>query len=80
MRASGFDIVVIDYSRDGSAEGRYTADEIAALKQGPNGKRRLVLCYFSIGEAEDYRYYRQPGWTAGNPSWLDEENPNCTWP
>lgn len=78
IQASGFDIVVIDYSRDGSAEGRYTADEIAALKQGSNGKRRLVLGYFSIGEAEEYRYYWQPGWTAGNPSWLDQENPN--WP
>ncbi|NOX86519.1 MAG: hypothetical protein GXO86_11260, partial [Chlorobi bacterium] len=34
------------------------------------------VCYMSIGEAEDYRYYWQPDWKPGNPSWLDKENPD----
>jgi len=32
----------------------------------------------SIGEAEDYRFYWQDGWTPGDPDWLDVENPD--WP
>jgi len=56
----------------------YTAAEIAGLRTKAGGGTRLVLCYVSIGEAEDYRYYWQPGWSPGNPSWLEEENPD--WP
>ena len=48
---------------------------VSLLKK--NGKR-LVLAYLSIGEAEDYRPYWQPGWKRGNPSWLGKENPD--WP
>ncbi|MCI0471716.1 MAG: endo alpha-1,4 polygalactosaminidase, partial [Candidatus Aminicenantes bacterium] len=39
-------------------------------------KRRLVLAYLSIGEAENYRWYWQAGWKPGNPSWLGAENPD----
>jgi len=31
---------------------------------------------FSIGEAEDYRTYWQPGWTSSPPDWLTAENPD----
>ncbi len=41
-------------------------------------KRRAVLSYISIGEAEDYRDYWQDWWKPGNPPWLEEENPD--WP
>jgi len=30
----------------------------------------------SIGEAENYCYYWQSQWRPGNPTWLDESNPN----
>jgi cysteinyl-tRNA synthetase len=36
---------------------------------------RLVIAYMSIGEAEDYRYYWQPGWNSAPPGWLLGENP-----
>ena len=74
---SCYDLIVIDYSSDGSEEGEFTSSEIEALADSPGGAK-IVLSYMSIGEAEDYRFYWQAGWEPGDPSWLDEENPN--WP
>ena len=68
----GFNVLVMDYSKDGSQAGQYTPAEIAQLKN--SGTK--VLAYLSIGEAEDYRDYWQSGWTTGNPSWLGVENPD----
>ncbi|MCH8299743.1 MAG: endo alpha-1,4 polygalactosaminidase, partial [Candidatus Marinimicrobia bacterium] len=58
IAASSFDLVVIDYSSDGSGDGEFTLSQIQQLKN--SGK--IVLSYMSIGEAEDYRYYWQSGW------------------
>jgi len=77
VAASAYDLVVMDYSADGSAAGAYSAEEIAALKASPGGSK-LVLAYLSIGEAETYRFYWQEGWQPGQPAWLDAENPD--WP
>ena len=79
---SKFDLVIMDYSRDGSDGARYTPAQISALKNSPGGKK-LVLSYMSIGEAEDYRWYWQGGWDAnrdgapdpGAPAWLGPSNP-----
>ncbi len=53
-----------------------TADEIRRLKTKPDGSRRIVLAYLSIGEAEKYRYYWQEDWetSALAPPWLTEPN------
>lgn len=75
---SSLDMVVIDYSRDGSDGQSFSADEVARMQRKPDGGRRLVLCYFSIGEAETYRYYWQPGWKLIPPDWLGPENQK--WP
>ena len=48
-----------------------TQSELAALRED----RKIILSYLSIGEAEDYRDYWQDGWEAGNPSFIDHENP-----
>lgn len=72
---SPYDLVVIDYSRDGSAAGAFSHDEVALMQQRPDGGRRLVLAYLSIGEAEDYRFYWQSGWSLAPPNWLGPENP-----
>jgi len=69
---SSYDVLVIDYSFNGTDEETYTPDKIQRLQQ--SGK--LVLAYLSIGEAEDYRFYWQEGWKAGNPSLIGEENPD----
>jgi cysteinyl-tRNA synthetase len=80
IEATAFEIVVIDYSRDGEEGGRYNGVEMAAMKSGG----RKVLAYLSIGEAEDYRYYFDPrwvSWTGGQPTsaapcWLGRTNPD----
>lgn len=80
-----FDLVIIDYSQDGSEEGRFSAQEIKALKNSPGGPK-IVIAYLSIGEAENYRWYWNDSWDAdgdgipdeGAPSWLGPANPE--WP
>ena len=73
VAASPYDLVVTDYSHDGSAEGKLTTAEVAALR---SGGARTTLAYLSIGEAENYRYYWQPGWLPGSPAWLGPFNPD----
>ncbi|WP_338609327.1 MJ1477/TM1410 family putative glycoside hydrolase [Pelagibacterium nitratireducens] len=75
LAATDYDLVVIDYSRDGTAAGAFSASEIATLKTKPDGSQRFVLSYLSIGEAEDYRFYWQNDWARNRPSWLFGENP-----
>jgi cysteinyl-tRNA synthetase len=77
LGASRFDLAVIDYSRDGGDEGRFSAQEIAALQNSPGGAK-IVLAYISVGEAEDYRWYWKESWRPGSPPWLGPENP--AWP
>ena len=68
------DLIIMDlFFNDGSA---FTADEIALLKRKSNGGQRLVICYLSIGEAEDYRYYWQSEWRHHKPAWLAKRNPH----
>jgi cysteinyl-tRNA synthetase, unknown class len=82
---TNFDLVIMDYSPDGSDRHRFTAQEVANLKNSPGGPK-LVLSYMSIGEAEDYRWYWREGWDkngdgvpdAGAPVWLGAANPD--WP
>jgi uncharacterized protein (TIGR01370 family) len=74
---SAYDLVVMDYSADGGEAGEFTAAQINALKHSSGGEK-IVLAYMSIGEAEDYRFYWQSGWTPGNPTWLDVEDTD--WP
>lgn len=76
LERSPFDILVIDYSRDGTDARRWTAEQVARIKRKPGGGGRLVLAYLSIGEAEDYRYYWDPAWKKTPPSWLEVENPD----
>lgn len=77
LMTSPFDLLVIDYSRDGSDSQRFTREEINKLK-GNSKNQRLILAYLSIGEAETYRYYWEKGWESKRPGWLDRENPD--WP
>lgn len=82
---TSFNLLTIDYSRDGSDRNRFTPADLQSLHNA--GKN--ALAYLSIGEAEDYRYYFQPKWVAADsatnlkqpvsgvaPSWLDRTNPN----
>lgn len=63
--STGFDLAVVSISATG---GSSTA--VGTLK-GPDGDK-IVLCYMSIGQAENYRYYWQPVWASDMPPWLDQ--------
>jgi len=78
IAASGYDLAVVDYSADGSAASAFDSATLDLMKRKPDGSRRIVLAYMSIGEAEDYRFYWQAEWTRTPPTWLDAENPD--WP
>jgi cysteinyl-tRNA synthetase len=67
IAASPYDLVVIDYSRNGKEAGRFTPAEMKLMQEKPDGSRRLVIAYMSIGEAEDYRFYWQRGWSEPAP-------------
>jgi cysteinyl-tRNA synthetase, unknown class len=76
IAASPFDLVVIDYSRDGTEKGAHSLNDVQKMRRKADGGRRVVLSYMSIGEAEDYRYYWDAKWKMKPPAWLDEENPD----
>ena len=78
VAASPYDLMVIDYARDGSSEQAFTRAEVATMQRKAGGGSRLVLAYLSIGEAEDYRSYWQRNWLYSPPAWLGSENPD--WP
>lgn len=73
LKNTDYDIIIMDLFH---FEKAYAASEIRELKTKRNGGKRLVICYMSIGEAEDYRYYWNSGWKTGKPAWLAEENPH----
>ncbi|MHA1199260.1 MAG: MJ1477/TM1410 family putative glycoside hydrolase [Candidatus Heimdallarchaeaceae archaeon] len=78
--SSKYDLMIIDYSSDGSEEGEYTTSDLHLMKE-PEDK--LLLSYMSIGEAETYRFYWEDSWDSNGdgvpdpsaPEWLDVENP-----
>jgi len=67
IKATNYDVVLIDLFFD---EIALSSDDIEQLKTKANGGKRLVICYVSVGSAENYRYYWKDGWKKGNPSWL----------
>lgn len=75
VKATNYDVILMDLFLNGTA---FTAAEIDQLKTKANGGKRLAICYMSIGEAEDYRYYWQSAWEVGNPPFIAAEDPN--WP
>lgn len=74
------DAIIVDYSRDGSAARAFSAAEVAAMKVRRNGRRKQIIAYMSIGEAEEARYYWQRSWvrrgvkTKSAPNWLYRVN------
>ena len=70
--ATSFDLIIIDYSSDGTADGEWSYSQIASVRA--SGK--TVISYISIGEAEDYRWYWNPAWETSPPAWLGPENPD----
>lgn len=77
IAASAYDLVVVDYARselNDLVEEPLTREEVAKLKVKPDGSRRLVIAYLSIGESEDNRYYWKAEWNRQRPSWMGAES------
>ena len=70
--AAGYDLVVIDYSKDGTDSRAYSYSEIERVRSAGT----IVLAYLSIGEASDFRFYWQDDWGEDNPSFIGPDNPN----
>jgi cysteinyl-tRNA synthetase len=68
---TAYDLVVVSISAADSSP-----DVIPALKHSAGGDK-IVLCYMSIGQAEDYRFYWQREWRENPPEWLDD--PDQEW-
>ena len=59
---SPYDLVVIDYSKTGEDEEAFSPEDVKRMQVKPDGSRRVVLAYLSVGEAESYRYYWNYDW------------------
>jgi endo-alpha-1,4-polygalactosaminidase (GH114 family) len=64
LAASPWDVFYIDAHADG---GALTKEEVEKLKQKPQGGRRQVIAYLSIGTTELYRWYADPIMVNPNP-------------
>ena len=82
------DLMVVDYSADGSDGRAFDTASVSRMKGRPNSggqsaghksdRRKQVIAFMSIGEAEAYRYYWNKDWQRKDhkPNWLDHENPD----
>lgn len=81
LSADTSDLLVIDFAKRQGKE-QFTRQEIERLKTRPDGSRRFVVAYMSVGESEEFRFYWKPAWNAPAqeplPNWIGEEN--CAWP
>ena len=78
IKLSPYDLVVIDYGFDKRNATAFPREVVELMRKKPDGRRRLILAYLSIGEAENYRYYWQDSWLKQRPELLEPENPD--WP
>ncbi|MGP1457738.1 MAG: endo alpha-1,4 polygalactosaminidase [Treponema sp.] len=72
LKATDYDLVIVDLFHNGE---QLTHEDITELRTKKNGGAQLTVCYMSIGEAEDYRYYWRREWKRRRPAWLTKENP-----
>jgi len=80
---SKYDLIIIDYSADGSELEEFNKDDVKDMKSSGN-KEKILLSYISIGEAESYRFYWNESWDINEdgipeptaPIFLDKENPD----
>lgn len=78
LAASDRDWIVLDANFSGDSP--WTRADLKAIRSARPGRK--ILCYLSIGEAEDYRAYWKDSWlkngelTSAAPAWLIAENPD----
>jgi cysteinyl-tRNA synthetase, unknown class len=82
IRDSRFDLVVVDYSADGSELKEFTPVQIHNMSNSGNpALSKLLVARMSLGEAELGRFYFNDAWVTGAtiepgaPAWLHSQNP-----
>ncbi len=78
IQQSNYDLVVLDFSFDRRSITSFPREVLNLMQRKPDGARRFVVAYLSIGEAESYRPYWNEDWFVTRPEWMEPENPN--WP
>ncbi len=91
LAESDRDVIVMDFSFDGSWEKKWTPRQLSHIRNGrksagTSSTPKKLLAYLSIGEAEDYRHYWQDKWDLEKdgsasplaPRFLLSENPDWT--
>lgn len=78
VTASKLDMIVVDHALGNPDSGIAAASDVERMKRKPDGGRRIVVAYLSVGEAENYRPYWQASWNSNPPAWLSKPNEN--WP
>ena len=56
IRQSPYDVVVIDYGFDQRNGTAFPREVVDLMRTRPDGRRRMIFAYISVGEAESYRY------------------------
>ena len=73
LRKSDYDVIYIDSFYNHRARPKdqtpLTREEVESLKTKPDGGRRQVIAYLSVGSAEQNRWYCQDDWI-----WIDPKN------
>jgi cysteinyl-tRNA synthetase, unknown class len=64
VASSGVDLVVVDETLDGQQRSDARAKALQQLKRKPDGSKRLVMAYLSVGEAEASRPYWHASWVS----------------
>ncbi|TYB31090.1 MAG: hypothetical protein FXF47_05910 [Candidatus Mcinerneyibacterium aminivorans] len=75
LKKSDYDLLIIDLFFNKEIINK---KEVNSLKKKNNGKKRIVLSYLSVGEAENYRYYWKRKWNYKKPSFVLKQNER--WP
>ncbi|MBF0449877.1 MAG: endo alpha-1,4 polygalactosaminidase [Candidatus Magnetomorum sp.] len=70
IAACPYDLLVIDYSFDGTDTKAFTTEHMDRLHRAD----KHMLSYLSIGEAESYRFYWKKEWKTGSPDFIGTEN------
>lgn len=75
---SGLDMIVIDPCLDDGLGRFVSREDCEAIRRRPDGSRRVVLAYMSVGEVDTKRWYWPEAWRNQAPEWVGPKNPN--WP
>lgn len=75
---SRYDLVVLDYALESASKLAMPPEIVDFMRRKPDGSRRFILAYMSIGEAENFRSYWRKEWLIQPPDWLVGEDPD--WP